>query len=90
MKLSRNQAAIVQGLGLYMDEVIRWCAIIAVGMIGKEYRICIELRPKTRDKKNQPITFTCCQALGKYNRKLEGIERTAYQKWIKEKGIEER
>ena len=74
----------------YMDDVLRWRTIIAVGMIGKEYKICIELRPKTRDIKNQPITFICCQALGKFNRRLEGIEKTAYQTWIKEKGIEDR
>ena len=73
----------------YMDAVVRWRTIIAVGMIGKEYKICIELRPKTKDEKNQPIAFACYQALGRFNRKLEGVERAAYRTWIKEKGIED-
>lgn len=73
----------------YMEAVVRWRTIIAVGMIGKEYKICIELRPKTKDEKNQPIAFACCQALGRFNRKLEGVERAAYRTWIKEKGIED-
>ena len=74
----------------YMDEVVRCRTIIAVGMIGKDYKICIELRPKSKDINGKPLTFICCQALGKYNKRLEGTERIAYQTWIKEKGIDDR
>ena len=90
VELAAVGSAMSNCVASYMDEVVRWRTIIAVGMIGKDYKICIELRPKTRDIENQPITFTCCQALGRFNRKLEGSERIAYQKWIKEKGIEDR
>ena len=74
----------------YMDYVVRWRSIIAVGTIGKEYRICIELESTLRNKKSEPIKFACPQALGKYNRRLEGKEKEAYKTWIKLKGIEDR
>ena len=73
----------------YMDRVLQLDVIIAVGMIGEEYKICIELRPKTKNKQGQPVTFACYQALGRFNYDLYGNEKTAYKIWIKEKNIED-